>query len=551
MARKLSEITRRALYLAAIAGGTFATLAALAEESIREPAPPEIVQNPFAAGASQSTTTAIEPQPPRRGETTYRNPFAANSTAPPIETPLLPGPVSRWRRSVVPLDEPSTVKTAILSADPIEPFQTPWDQLPPAATLRDRAFSGSQGTDAPAAAEFADPPDPVQFAAIPLAQPAWLTVEPRPNRADSPIGQASFDRTTAADRSTTWASGPTHPPRPQADFSPLVITDFDDSSEAWLAQAQQAASSAASLDDLSAVSGLCQRGLAASPPAELSSSLRRLAAWAHNRRGELLADAGHQQQAIEEFQMAISLDSNCSLAIHNRAVTLAEQNQLAAALRDFNRVIELNPGLGIAYRNRAELLAALGRLNEALPDYSRAIDSLPSDAELYAARGYAWQQLRDFERASADFDRAIEIEPDRPDTLAQRGNLAAERGDYSRALADFQQAIAIDPQCAEAYRSLAWLHATCSDEGHRNAEAALAAAKKALELSPADDYLVLDALAAAHAAAGQYDIAVQIQQQVLAAAPADFAEPRRQRLALYQAGKPFRSGSGDSKAPSQ
>ena len=83
------------------------------------------------------------------------------------------------------------------------------------------------------------------------------------------------------------------------------------------------------------------------------------------------------EDALTDFQSAISLDPKCSLAIHNRAVTLAQQNQFAAALRDFNRVIELNPGLAVAYRNRAELLAALGRMNEALSDYNQALESLP------------------------------------------------------------------------------------------------------------------------------------------------------------------------------
>src|SRR5207302_9569176 len=102
------------------------------------------------------------------------------------------------------------------------------------------------------------------------------------------------------------------------------------------------------------------------PDNKLSTSLRRLAAWAHNRRGELESDAGRNDESLNDFQVAISLDPNCSLAIHNRAVTLAQQNQFAASLRDFNRVIELNPGLAVAYRNRAELLAALGRMEEAV-----------------------------------------------------------------------------------------------------------------------------------------------------------------------------------------
>jgi tetratricopeptide (TPR) repeat protein len=228
-------------------------------------------------------------------------------------------------------------------------------------------------------------------------------------------------------------------------------------------------------------------------------------------------------------------------------VTLAEQNQHSAALRDFNRVIELNPGLAIAYRNRAELLATLERMNEAVADYSRAIELLPDDAELYAARGYAWQRLGEFDRASADLDRALEISPDQVDLLTQRGNLEAEWGEYERAVADFRQAIANEPDRAEAYRSLAWLHATCPDARSRDAEQALWAARKAADLSAPGDYLVQEALAAAHAAAGEFDEARRIQQRAIADTPPEFAAPLRQRLALYEARQPYRSDPPSSR----
>ena len=542
MARKLSEFTRRAVHVSVMVVAPLAADKALAEEAPRESSKPVIIQNPFSSGDPQPATVVKRSPPPRRDETIYRNPFAASSTAPPIVTPLLPGPTSRWRRSVLPFDEPSEIKTAILSADPID---VRWDEIPPAEMLRASAATKEKKTDLPVAA--AVPPDPVLFGAKPLAQPAWLRVDPRPAAAIPPIGQALFDQPSLGEQAVAWANGPVQPARPLADFTPIVISDIGENQEALLSQAQQAASGAQSLDELSAVASMCERGLGAHPAAESSDALRRLAAWAHNRRGELLGEADRQEEALEAFQSAIALDAKCSLAIHNRAVTLAEQNQHSAALRDFNRVIELNPGLAIAYRNRAELLATLERMNEAVADYSRAIELLPDDAELYAARGYAWQRLGEFDRASADLDRALEISPDQVELLTQRGNLAAERGEYERAVADFRQAIANEPDRAEAYRSLAWLHATCPDARSRDAEQALWAARKAADLSAPGDYLVLEALAAAHAAAGEFDEARRIQQRAIADTPPEFAAPLRQRLALYEARQPYRSDPPSSR----
>jgi tetratricopeptide (TPR) repeat protein len=330
----------------------------------------------------------------------------------------------------------------------------------------------------------------------------------------------------------------------------LVISDFGESSKDWLAQAQSLARTAESIDDLSAVVNFCQRGLAEGPAVELAGPLRRLAAWAHNRRGELFIEAGRKEDAIRDFQVAISLNPMCSLAIHNRAVTLAQQNHTAAALRDFNQVIELNPGLAIAYRNRAELLASVGRIDEALRDYTRAIDGLPDNAELYRARGSAWHRAGNYEQALADLNRAIDLAP-HADAYTQCGNIAAERGEFDKALADFRQALTIDPQSAETYRSLAWLHATCANPDYRDPEQAIAAARMAAKLTPANDSFVLEALAAAHASAGQFEEAVRLQQQAIAATPGDFAQPLRERLVLYRQGRPFLSeASGTVRAAS-
>ena len=73
---------------------------------------------------------------------------------------------------------------------------------------------------------------------------------------------------------------------------------------------------------------------------------------------------------------------------------------------------------------------------------------------------------------------------------------------------------------------------------------AVSLAERAVALSGPGDASVLDALAAAYAAAGQFERAtVAAESAVQAAAAAGltvFAEEIRQRLNLYQRGMPFR-----------
>jgi tetratricopeptide (TPR) repeat protein len=582
MARKLSTIAPRLICLAIAGGVSLAASGLLAQQGSPAVDPLKFIDNPFVKAQppaqakpepqSAAPGAAEKPQLQRR-PITYQNPFSATSKAPPVDTSLRPGPISRWRHPAIPGHESSPVKSAVLATPHLKPEPRRWDVLPPAEDLR-RANGDIKESD-PTFYSRLTKSSGIQFNSKALTQPNWLTefdeaAVPKANPIEvdaavfnSKLNQPSFATPVSTsspdlnlERSQRVANAfdleslyvePAAEPAAN-EVSPSIVSNCVDTPEGCLEQAQQAATKSTTPEELSGVIELCERGLRATPDVKLALSLRRLAAWAHNRRGEIRADNSEPDEALSDFQLAISLDPNCSLAIHNRAVTLAQQNQFTAALRDFNRVIELNPGLAIAYQNRAELLAAIDRTEDAIADYNQAIECLPNDPHLYRARAYAYQRLGNVENAFADFNRAIEIAPNDPDCYTQRGNLAAEQSNYGQAIGDFRRALAKDPNWTEAHRSLAWLLATCPNPDFQNSQQALEAAEQAVKLGPANDFLILDTLAASCASAGNFEKAIEVQQQALSNAPAEQARPLEQRLALYRSGRPFRNAATASDA---
>lgn len=581
MARTLSRIGRRASPWVLTVAAALTAQIAWTQGEIGVTSPNSVVENPFFAAELKPPIVPEEPEPAAkqtvsRAPKTYQNPFANVSSAPPIDTSLRPGPVSRWQRPNIPRSEPSPIKSALLSppqGTAPTPVHPRWDQLPPGEALRRQVQSQGEPTDPTFYDRLTASDQAIRFNPTPLTQPGLVIAEPPqivplpPVAANSPApfeepkgaaaipvqapeaapanpiiatsGQVSkaFDIDAIDQFKSTLAPAIELPKFD--DELPMMISDAPESAADWLALAQDAATDAVSAEELTSVIESCDQGLHLGPPAKLQASLRKLSAWGHNRRGELLADAQHPDEAIKDFQAAITMDANCSLAIHNRAVTLAQRNQFAAALRDFNRVIELNPGLAVAYRNRAELLSALGRTEEAVADYSRAIETLPEDPSLLLARARGYQRIGDFAHAAADISRAVELSPGDPETVTQRGNLAAEQGKFASAQDDFQKAIQLDANWCEAYRSLAWLSATCPQQQFRNPQQAVALAEQAARLSGPEDYMVLDTLAAAHASARQFEQAVRFEEQALATAPRDSSTPLEQRLAMYRNGQDF------------
>lgn len=490
------------------------------------PISPEVAPAAPVASAANDEEPQVASQTARTPATThgtYQNPFAAEAKGPPIENAPQSSSAGQWRRPTIPR----------------------W-VAPPSESVVENKSPVAEKSPTPPAVQQVHNTTPVNVA--PLAKPTLPTTQstPRPKSShttatlvqpDSVSNGPAFPAAKSAASSKVTTVGAT-----EKRSTPPTKKDVDHAStpESCLAQAQAAASHAASTGDLGRVIESCDRGLQAKPAAKTLQSLQRLAAWAHNRRGEIFADSQQLDEALRDFQTAIELDPKCSLAFHNRGVTFAQRNQFAAALRDFNRVIELNPGLAVAYRNRAELLSALDRTQDALADYDRAIKSLPNDAALHLARASAKQRLGNFAGAAADIERALTLAPNDPAALVQRGNLAADQARFADAEKDFRQAIRLNAKLAEAHRSLAWLQATCPDAKLRKPDQALVLARRAVELSP-NDYQALDTLAAAEASAGDFSRAVASQQKALTLAPLNLNNPLQDRLALYQQHRVYRT----------
>src|SRR4029077_6697040 len=81
----------------------------------------------------------------------------------------------------------------------------------------------------------------------------------------------------------------------------------------------------------------------------------RLAGWAYNRRGEMRAQAGKDEEALADFEAAVKKSDSSWRAMHNRAVSYAAAGRVEEAMADFDRTIELNKNYANAYFNRGEL----------------------------------------------------------------------------------------------------------------------------------------------------------------------------------------------------
>ncbi|QDU86705.1 lipoprotein NlpI [Pirellulimonas nuda] len=393
---------------------------------------------------------------------------------------------------------------------------------------------------APTHGDDTQPPEPAELHLPPWLEP-MAPAEPD-HAADKPLGlRAAFELRSPPAPSSNGLE-PAARPSVVSDVRPASaqILGFDDSPKALEllhADAANLAFEARSLGDFNDLIELCQPAIESGSPH--AARLKRLAAWAYDRRGELRLDHD-PHTAFDDFQNAVILDPRSAAALNHRGLVLAEHGKLAEAVEDFSRVLAIEPDHAAAQRNRAEALSQLGRYEEAIADLSAVIDPTAPDPAALAARGFAYHATGKLREALADLNQSIRSAPMESDTWTLRANVYAEAGFYQQAVDDLQQALRLDPASRSAYLSTAWLLATCSEPRHRDPKTALEAATRAKKLAKELDAHTLDVLAAAHASAGEFESAVRYQEQALLLAADPQQTELRERLARYRRGESFR-----------
>ncbi|MEQ1828952.1 MAG: tetratricopeptide repeat protein [Pirellula sp.] len=281
---------------------------------------------------------------------------------------------------------------------------------------------------------------------------------------------------------------------------------------------------------------------------------RTLMSWALNRRGEARSDqAGiliRTQKLTEakeldglarrDFETSIELDNTRWRAHHNLAVTQAVQGETKAALASLAHVIRLNPEYSHAYFNRGEILFRANQHEAALNDFNKAIDLTPEDSAAYSGRAHALYALGKSQDALNDYAKAMELAPQSADAATEYADTCHALGKWKEAASAYQLSLKLDGANARTLQNAAWMMATCPDEYFRNGQTALRTAERAVQAASGPTAQVLDVLAAAQAASGDFVSAQSTVAEALrATTDQNLRSELEMRSRLYQRKKAY------------
>jgi len=193
------------------------------------------------------------------------------------------------------------------------------------------------------------------------------------------------------------------------------------------------------------------------------------------------------------------------------------------------------PESAAAHFNFGTALTVAGRLDEAIDQYQQALRIRPDYGLAHNNLGNVLLRRANPDEALQHFREALRLDPSNAEAHYNAGSVLRSRGDFSEAVGHFRQALQLKPDWIPAMASLAWLLATAPDAALRDASQAIRFAEQAADLTGRQDASALDILAAAYAAAGQFDRAVAASEAALGMKPdAALAAAIRRREELYR-----------------
>lgn len=253
----------------------------------------------------------------------------------------------------------------------------------------------------------------------------------------------------------------------------------------------------------------------------------------------VLDEQGRSKEAAEYYQKALDLDPDNVLVHYNYATQLARLGKTDQAIHHFQRAIELNPDFELAHYNLGVLLMSCGDTPRADQHIRRALQLRPDFVGSHYNLAVSMLVKGNYGQAIAYLRQVIDAKPDHVEAYHNLGVAHMRIGQYSAAVNSFQASLKLKSDQPETLKAAAWVLATHPDPAERKPRLAIELAERARELTKNEDGSVLDTLAAAYAAVGDFNRAVSTAEAALGKASAnkDLAGKIQLRLEGYRAGK--------------
>jgi tetratricopeptide (TPR) repeat protein len=249
------------------------------------------------------------------------------------------------------------------------------------------------------------------------------------------------------------------------------------------------------------------------------------------------------QNTLTLFQHTLDITGDSYTAHLNIADALCEQNRVDEAIVEYQKCLQIVPNDTLALNNLGIALSLRGKFDEAIKYFTEALRIKPDSATTHSNIGYTLVFQGKLDEAAAHLAEALRLDPNSAQPHYSLGQILVQRGKINEAITHFGEALQLKPDWIEPMNNLAWLLAASKETTIRNPDKAVKLARRACELTNYKKTALLDTLAVAYAAAGDFSKAIETAEKALELCQSSEQNTLKKeienRLALYKAGKPY------------
>ncbi|MEM0287167.1 MAG: tetratricopeptide repeat protein, partial [Nitrososphaerota archaeon] len=157
----------------------------------------------------------------------------------------------------------------------------------------------------------------------------------------------------------------------------------------------------------------------------------------HYEKGLMHYCKGEFEEAIREYDIAISLDPTDPSYHYNKGNALNALKKYEDAIREYDIAISLDPTDPSYHYNKGNALNALKKYEDAIREYDIAISLDPTDPSYHYNKGNALNALKKYEDAIREYDIAISLDPTDPSYHYNKGNALNALKKYEDAIREY------------------------------------------------------------------------------------------------------------------
>ncbi len=263
----------------------------------------------------------------------------------------------------------------------------------------------------------------------------------------------------------------------------------------------------------------------------------------HGNIADFLCEQNKLDEAIAEYQKCLQIRPDDPEALNNIGIALGKQNKLDEAIEVYRKCLQIRPGYPEALNNLGIALSEQGKFDEAVECFTKVLRTKPDSFTAHTNIGYALSLQGSLDEAVVHLAEAIRLNPRSAQAHYYLGQVMVQKRKIDEAIVHFEEALQLKPNWIEPMNNLAWFLVISQETTIHNPDKAVRLARRVCELTNYKEPSLLDTLAAAYAAAGDFSKAIETAEKALELCQSSernlLKKNIENRLVLYKAGKAY------------